>query len=284
MYGTARGATGAVKGLVNGGEYHRRVHGEVRGGEVEAPADKIAEDVRLVYGLVRPGLAKLGWAVGGEQDHGHAVGRGLDDGGEAVGDRRAGGRDPSRRQPRGPRVTQGGEGRTALVEVDEAPGLLVGGECRDQRGRARTGGDAEEAHAAIATSSSTMRLAQRRLARGEAGGVKPEHPGEVADLLLDLGPLGLGHGALDYPGPRERARLLPRTSPDGSRRQTRRRRPRSSRPDRRTSPRSKAPRPGSPSSAPPSGTRRPPASDVWPAAPRRRRRPRAASRAPASTR
>src|ERR687898_814066 len=52
-------------------------------------------------------------------------------------------------------------------------------------------------------SAATMGVAQWRLARGAAGGVKPEHPGEVADLLLDLSPLGLGYGTLDDPVPRE---------------------------------------------------------------------------------
>src|ERR671910_1690747 len=49
-------------------------------------------------------------------------------------------------------------------------------------------------------SSSTIRCAQRRLARGVSL-FKPEHPGEVADLLLDLGPLLVWHGAGDDPGP-----------------------------------------------------------------------------------
>src|SRR5918993_1347692 len=41
-------------------------------------------------------------------------------------------------------------------------------------------------------SSSTIRYAQRRLARGVSL-FKPEHPCEVADLLLDLGPLLVSH-------------------------------------------------------------------------------------------
>src|SRR5215210_3643533 len=51
-------------------------------------------------------------------------------------------------------------------------------------------------------SSSTIRYAQRRLARGVSL-FKPEHPGEVADLLLDLFPLLVGHGASDDPSPRK---------------------------------------------------------------------------------
>src|SRR5918911_1590659 len=51
-------------------------------------------------------------------------------------------------------------------------------------------------------SSSTIRYAQRRLARG-ASLFKPEHPGEIADLLLDLGPLLVRRGACDDPGPRK---------------------------------------------------------------------------------
>src|SRR5919199_4848530 len=58
-------------------------------------------------------------------------------------------------------------------------------------------------------SSSTIRYAQRRLACGVSL-FKPEHPGEVADLLLDLGPLLVGHRAGDDPRPRvERERPSP---------------------------------------------------------------------------
>src|SRR5215207_6014886 len=52
-------------------------------------------------------------------------------------------------------------------------------------------------------SSSTIRYAQRRLARGVSL-FKPEHPREVADLLLDLGPLLLRQGTGDDSGPRKK--------------------------------------------------------------------------------
>src|SRR5215207_1289050 len=71
------------------------------------------------------------------------------------------------------------------------------------RGVEREPGATQKKPTPLRTSSPTMRVAQRRLARGAAGGVKPEHPGEVADLLLDLRPFGLGYGTLDDPGPRE---------------------------------------------------------------------------------
>ena len=146
--GALWGSAGAVDGLIHGRQDHRRVDVGVGSGQVEAPADVVAEDIRLVYGLVGAGLAQFGWTVGGEQDHGHAVGRGLHDGGKAVGDRRARGRDPGRRTSRGARVTEGCEGGPALVEVDEATGSFVRGERRDQGGRARAGGDAEKVYAA----------------------------------------------------------------------------------------------------------------------------------------
>src|SRR5919112_3613509 len=67
-------------------------------------------------------------------------------------------------------------------------------------------------------SSSTIRYAQRRLARGVSL-FKPEHPGEVADLLLDLGPLLIRHGAGDDPGPRKEGERSsphePRADTDG---------------------------------------------------------------------
>src|SRR5829696_1383888 len=56
-------------------------------------------------------------------------------------------------------------------------------------------------------SSSTIKSAQRRLARGVSL-FKPEHPGEVADLLLDFGPLLVGHGAGDDAGPRKEGERL----------------------------------------------------------------------------
>src|SRR3712207_2807943 len=62
-------------------------------------------------------------------------------------------------------------------------------------------------------SSSTMRVAQRRLARGVSPGFKPEHPGEVADLLLYLGPLALGDGARDDPRPGEQREPVPPHEP-----------------------------------------------------------------------
>jgi hypothetical protein len=146
--GALRGPLGAVDGLVHGRQDRGGVDVEARGGQVEAPADKVSEDVRLVHGLVGAGLAELGGAVGGQQDHGDAVRGGLDDGGEAVGDRGAGGRDPGRRKPRRPRVPERRERRAPLVEVDEATGLLVVRQGGDERCGAGAGGDAEEAHAA----------------------------------------------------------------------------------------------------------------------------------------
>src|SRR5215217_7691667 len=56
-------------------------------------------------------------------------------------------------------------------------------------------------------SSSTIRPAQRRLARGVSL-FKPEHPGEVADLLFDLVPRLIRHGAGDDPGPRKEGERL----------------------------------------------------------------------------
>src|SRR5918992_3329776 len=71
------------------------------------------------------------------------------------------------------------------------------------RGVEREPGATQKKFTPQRTSSSTTRVAQRRLARGVSPGVKTEHPGEVADLLLDLGPLALGHGSRDDPCPRE---------------------------------------------------------------------------------
>src|SRR5215212_3344841 len=77
------------------------------------------------------------------------------------------------------------------------------------RGVEREPGATQKKLTPLRTSSPTMRVAQRRLARGAAGGVKPEHPGEVADLLLYLRPFGLRYGTLDDPSPREEGELVP---------------------------------------------------------------------------
>src|SRR5215216_7728413 len=62
------------------------------------------------------------------------------------------------------------------------------------------------------TSSSTIRYAQRRLARGVSL-FKPEHPGEVGDLVLDLGPLLVGYRAGDDPRPRVEVQRPPPNEP-----------------------------------------------------------------------
>src|SRR5829696_2281805 len=137
----------AVGGLIHGRQDHGWVDAGVGGRQIEAPADVIAEDVRLVYGLIGAGLAEFGRTVGGKQDHGYAVGRGLYDGRKTVGDRGARGRDPGRRTSCSACVTEGGEGGPALVEVDEATSFFVRGERRDQGRRARARSDAEEVYA-----------------------------------------------------------------------------------------------------------------------------------------
>src|SRR5215216_7103804 len=75
------------------------------------------------------------------------------------------------------------------------------------RGVEREPGATQKKHTPQRRSSSTIRYAQRRLARGVSL-FKPEHPGEVADLLLDLSPLLVRHGAGDDPGPRKEGERL----------------------------------------------------------------------------
>src|SRR5918998_5111577 len=81
------------------------------------------------------------------------------------------------------------------------------------RGVERDPGATQKKSTPLRTSSSTMREAQRRLARGVSLGVKPEHPGEVADLLLDLRPLAFGNGPLDDPRTREKREPVPPHEP-----------------------------------------------------------------------
>src|ERR687897_2378428 len=64
------------------------------------------------------------------------------------------------------------------------------------RGVEREPGATQKKPTPLRTSSSTMRVAQRRLARGAAGGGKPEHPSEVGALLREPRPFRLGHGTL----------------------------------------------------------------------------------------
>src|SRR3712207_4042334 len=81
------------------------------------------------------------------------------------------------------------------------------------RGVEREPGATQKKSTPLRTSSSTMRVAQRRLARGVSPGFKPEHPGEVTDLLLYLGPLALGDGARDDPRPGEQREPVPPHEP-----------------------------------------------------------------------
>src|SRR5215208_2329221 len=81
------------------------------------------------------------------------------------------------------------------------------------RGVEREPGETQKKPTPLRTSSSTRRVAQSRLARGAAGGFNLEHPGEVANLLLDLGPLGFGHGSLDDASPREQREPPPPHEP-----------------------------------------------------------------------
>jgi hypothetical protein len=137
----------AVGGLIHSRQDHGWVNAGVRGRQIEAPSDVIAEDVRLVYGLVGAGLAEFGRTVGRKQDHGHAVGGSLHDSRKTVGDRGTRGGDPGRRTTCGARVTKRGESGPTLVEVDEATSPFVRGERRDQGRRARARSDAEAVYA-----------------------------------------------------------------------------------------------------------------------------------------
>src|SRR5918994_1503390 len=88
------------------------------------------------------------------------------------------------------------------------------------RGVEREPGATQKRSTPQRTSSSTIRRAQRRLASAPAGALtrcvsrfKPEHSGEVADLLLYLGPLLVGHGAGDDSSPREQRERPPPHKP-----------------------------------------------------------------------
>src|ERR671921_1270957 len=80
------------------------------------------------------------------------------------------------------------------------------------RGVEREPGATQKKSTPQRTSSSTIRFAQRRLARGVSL-FKSEHPGEVGDLVLDLGPLLVGHGAGDDPCPRVEIQRPPPNEP-----------------------------------------------------------------------
>src|SRR5829696_8216150 len=87
-------------------------------------------------------------------------------------------------------------GRSAVSRTIGTPSIAA------TRGVEREPGATEKKSMPQRRSSSTIRYAQRRLARGVSL-FKPEHPCEVADLPLDLGPLLVRHGAGDDPGPRK---------------------------------------------------------------------------------
>src|SRR5918998_1683710 len=110
-------------------------------------------------------------------------------------------------------------GRSAVSRIMGTPSVAASTTASAAtRGVERDPGATQKKSTPQRKSSSMIRYAQRRLACGVSL-FKPEHSGEVADLLLDLGPLLLGHGAGDDPSPREEGERLsphePRAQTDG---------------------------------------------------------------------
>src|ERR687894_1018293 len=118
----------------------------------------------------------------------------------------AAGRPVARAQPRAAKAVPRSSKWIRLLALSFAASAAT-------RGVERDPGATQKSSTPVRRSSSTMRVAQRRLARGVSLGVKPEHPGEVADLLLYLGPLALRHGPRDDPSPREEREPLPPDEP-----------------------------------------------------------------------
>ena len=111
------------------------------------PAGVTAEDPGLLDGLVGTRSAQFGRTIRREQQQGDGVHRGLDDGGQQVGDRGAGGGDDGGGAAGGAGVAQREETRTALVEMHVR---LLGGAARHrqrQRRGTRAGRDAKTVHA-----------------------------------------------------------------------------------------------------------------------------------------
>src|ERR687894_1335617 len=118
----------------------------------------------------------------------------------------AAGRPVARAQPRAAKAVPRSSKWIRLLALSFAASAAT-------RGVERDPGATQNSSTPVRRSSSTMRVAQRRLARGVSPGVKPEHPGEVADLLLYLRPLALGHGPRDDPSPREQRERVPPHEP-----------------------------------------------------------------------
>src|SRR5918998_6361550 len=118
----------------------------------------------------------------------------------------AAGRPVARAQPRAAKAVPRSSKWMRLLALSLAASAAT-------RGVERDPGATQKCSTPVRRSSSTMREAQRRLARGVSLGVKPEHPGEVADLLLDLRPLALGDGPLDDPRTRVKREPVPPHEP-----------------------------------------------------------------------
>src|SRR5918997_1900311 len=124
----------------------------------------------------------------------------------------AAGRPAARAYPRAPNAVPRSSKWTRLL-------ALLFSASAATRGVEREPGATQKKSTPLLTSSSIMRVAQRRLACGVSVGVKPEHPGDLANLLLYLRPLALGHGPRDDPRPGEQREPVPphepRADPDG---------------------------------------------------------------------
>ena len=129
--------------LIHRGQERRGIDACGRTRQGRGPLRIAAEEPDLVHGLVGPGVLELRRTVAAQDQQRHALQRRLHHGRPHVGQGAARGGDHRGRRPRGPGVSQGVEGRAALVVVDDAASLAVA-RCRHhQRRTAGPGGYAE---------------------------------------------------------------------------------------------------------------------------------------------
>ena len=129
--------------LIDGGQDHRGIDAPGRTRQGRGPFRIAAEEPDLVHGLVGPGVLELRRAVAAQDQQRHALQRRLHHGRPHVGQGAARGGDHRGRRARSPGMSQGVEGRAALVVVDDGAGLAVA-RCRHYQGRtAGPGGHAK---------------------------------------------------------------------------------------------------------------------------------------------
>jgi hypothetical protein len=116
-----------VHGLIGRSEHVGRIDVVGRHRDIGLPPDVVAENFDLINRLVGAGVPQLGWTVGGEEQHRHAIDRSLNHGGLSISDGGAGRSNPPGGATRGSSPPQRREGIAPLVNMQHHMGVRVAG-------------------------------------------------------------------------------------------------------------------------------------------------------------